>query len=94
MLLERFGLWDARAELTGDLSRGMLQRLALCRTLLHEPELLLLDEPFSALDAPGAEQLLDELGRREPEHRTVVISSHQPERLGDRPTSRLALSPA
>jgi heme exporter protein A len=94
MLLERFGLWDARSELTGDLSRGMLQRLALCRTLLHEPDLLLLDEPFSALDAPGADLLLDELGRHELPGRTVVVSSHQPERLGDRPTSRLSLVPA
>jgi ABC-type multidrug transport system ATPase subunit len=72
----------------------MLQRLALCRTLLHEPDLLLLDEPFSALDAPGAELLLDELGRHERQRRTIVVSSHQPERLGDRPTSRLTLSPA
>jgi heme exporter protein A len=94
MLLERFGLWDARGEPTGDLSRGMLQRLALCRTLLHEPELLLLDEPFSALDASGADLLIDELGRHGLPGRTVVVSSHQPERLGDRPTSRLALSPA
>jgi heme exporter protein A len=96
MLLERFGLWEARGELTADLSRGMLQRLALCRTLLHEPDLLLLDEPFSALDAPGAELLLDELGRRKRRLplRTIVVASHQPERLGDQPTSRLALSPA
>ena len=94
MLLERFGLWDARGELTGDLSRGTLQRLALCRTLLHEPDLLLLDEPFSALDATGTDLLLDELGRLMEERRTIVISSHQPERLGDRPTSRLALAPA
>ena len=94
MLLERFGLWDARGELTGDLSRGTLQRLALCRTLLHEPDLLLLDEPFSALDATGTDLLLDELGRLVEERRTIVISSHQPERLGDRPTSRLALAPA
>jgi heme exporter protein A len=94
MLLERFGLWDVRAESTGDLSRGMLQRLALCRTLLHEPELLLLDEPFSALDAPGVELLVDELERRDSGLRTIVVSSHQPERLGDRPTARLALSPA
>jgi heme exporter protein A len=93
MLLERFGLWEARSELTGELSRGMLQRLALCRTLLHEPELLLLDEPFSALDAPGAALLLEELERLEQERRTIVVSSHQPERLGGRPTSRLALAP-
>src|SRR5207247_4538840 len=44
MLLERFGLWDARNARAGSFSRGMLQRLALCRTLLHEPTLLLLDE--------------------------------------------------
>ena len=94
MLLERFGLWAARSELTGDLSHGMLQRLALCRTLLHEPDLLLLDEPFSALDATGVALLLDELGRLEAERRTIVVSSHQPERLGDRPTSRLSLAPA
>jgi ABC-type multidrug transport system ATPase subunit len=93
MLLERFGLWAARRERTDALSRGMIQRLALCRTLLHEPELLLFDEPFSALDAAGVDLLLDELSSRPPEH-TIVISSHQPERLGDRPTSRLSLAPA
>jgi ABC-type multidrug transport system ATPase subunit len=93
MLLERFGLWAARNEPASSLSRGMLQRLALCRTLLHDPELLLLDEPFAALDADGAELLLDELSSRRP-GRTIVLSSHQPERLADRPTVRLALSPA
>jgi heme exporter protein A len=94
MLLERFGLWDARSASTGDLSRGMLQRLALCRTLLHEPELVLLDEPFGGLDAQGEELLLDELTRLDSERRTLVVSSHQPERLGGRPTTRLALTPA
>jgi heme exporter protein A len=94
MLLERFGLWDARGEPTADLSRGLLQRVALCRTLLHEPDLLLLDEPFSALDATGADLLLDELGRLGREQRTIVVASHQPERLADRPTARLALTPA
>ena len=92
MLLERFGLWDARREQTSALSRGMLQRLALCRTLLHDPELLLFDEPFTALDAAGSELLLDELTADAA--RTIVVASHQPERLGDRPTSRLALAPA
>jgi len=92
MLLERFGLWDARREQTSALSRGMLQRLALCRTLLHDPELLLFDEPFTALDAAGSELLLDELAADAA--RTIVVASHQPERLGDRPTSRLSLAPA
>ena len=58
MLLERFGLWEARGERTGSYSRGMLQRLTLCRALLHDPELLILDEPANALDAAG-EDLLD-----------------------------------
>jgi ABC-type multidrug transport system ATPase subunit len=93
MLLERFGLWATRNESTSSLSRGMLQRLALSRTLLHEPDLLLLDEPFAALDAAGAELLVDELERAVP-GRTIVLSSHQLERLADRPTSRLALAPA
>jgi heme exporter protein A len=92
MLLERFGLWDVRGTQTAALSRGMLQRLAICRTLLHEPDLLLLDEPFSSLDAAAADLLLDELPR-DAQH-TVVLASHQPERLGDRPTKRLSLVPA
>jgi ABC-type multidrug transport system ATPase subunit len=92
-LLERFGLWAARNEQTSSLSRGMLQRLALSRTLLHEPDLLLLDEPFAALDAAGADLLLDELGRSV-SGRTIVLSSHQPERLAGRPTTRLALAPS
>ena len=91
MLLERFGLWDARHERTDELSRGMLQRLALCRALLHEPELLLLDEPFTALDATGAKLLLDELNHQQ--GRTIVAASHQPERFGERPTARLSLAP-
>jgi ABC-type multidrug transport system ATPase subunit len=91
MLLERFGLWEARAERTGAYSRGMLQRLALCRALLHDPELLILDEPGNALDEAGEELLereLDEL-RRE---RTLLVASHAPERLERFATQRLALA--
>jgi ABC-type multidrug transport system ATPase subunit len=91
MLLERFGLWDVRNERAGDYSRGMLQRLALCRTLLHEPELLILDEPANALDAAGVELLEHELGelRRE---RTLLVASHAPERLAPFATGRLGLA--
>jgi heme exporter protein A len=90
MLLERFGLWDARAKRASELSRGMLQRLALCRTLLHDPDLLLLDEPFSALDADGVELLETELAGHG--GKTVVVASHQPERIAPYATGRLALA--
>jgi heme exporter protein A len=91
MLLERLGLWDSRRELAGSLSRGMLQRLALCRAFLHEPELLLLDEPFNALDSEGAE-LLDAELRALTATRTLLVATHQPERLEVLATGRLAFA--
>ena len=90
MLLERFGLWEARNERTGDYSRGMLQRLALCRALLHEPELLIMDEPANGLDTEGTALLERELEalRRE---RTLLVASHAPDRLDRFASGRLAL---
>ena len=91
MLLERFGLWEARAERVAAYSRGMTQRLALCRTLLHEPDLLLLDEPYAALDATGA-SLLDRELTAVAGARTVVVATHDPDRLSALATGRLALA--
>ena len=91
MLLERFGLWEARNERVAAYSRGMAQRLALCRTLLHEPGLLVLDEPYSALDEDGATLLDRELEALAGSH-TLVVATHDPERLAPRATQRLALS--
>jgi heme ABC exporter ATP-binding subunit CcmA len=91
MLLERYGLWDARHERAASFSRGMAQRLALCRTLLHEPRLLLLDEPFNALDAEGTELLERELGALAAGH-TLVVATHEPRRLEAFATRRLALA--
>jgi heme exporter protein A len=91
MLLGRFGLWDARNERVSTYSRGMTQRLALCRTLLHDPDLLVLDEPYSALDADGATLLDGELESLV-EQRTVVVATHDHERLGSLQTARLALT--
>ncbi len=91
MLLERFGLWPARNERAASFSRGMQQRLSLCRALLHEPDLLVLDEPYSGLDDAGAALLDRELaGLRH--DTTFVLSTHDPERVLPLATSRLAFA--
>ncbi|HZQ04750.1 MAG TPA: heme ABC exporter ATP-binding protein CcmA [Gaiellaceae bacterium] len=90
MLLERFGLWHVRHERVSTFSRGMQQRLALCRVLLHDPGLLLLDEPFNALDADGA-ALLDRT-LAELADRALVLATHDPRRVESLATRRLALA--
>jgi ABC-type multidrug transport system ATPase subunit len=91
MLLERFGLWEARHERAGSYSRGMLQRLALCRTLLHEPALLMLDEPYTGLDEEGAELLDRELEERRA-GAAFVVATHEPARIERFASARLALA--
>jgi len=91
MLLERFGLWDVRHERVASYSRGMTQRLALCRVLLHDPSLLVLDEPYTALDAAGAELLDAQLAELRGE-RTFLVSTHDPDRVVSLATTRLALA--
>ena len=90
-LLERFGLWEARHQRVGLFSRGMQQRLALCRVLLHGPELLLLDEPYSGLDA-SARTLVDDVLAEAAGSRTLVVASHEPEHIRPLATQALALS--
>jgi ABC-type multidrug transport system ATPase subunit len=89
-MLERFGLWRARNERAGTFSRGMLQRLALCRTFLHDPDLLLLDEPFEGLDVEGTALLQAELAERTGV--TALVATHDPEALAGRATARLAIA--
>jgi ABC-2 type transport system ATP-binding protein len=68
----------------------MQQRLGLCRVLLHEPELLVLDEPFNALDTAGA-ALLDET-LAELTSRALVVATHDPQRVESLATDRLAFT--
>jgi heme ABC exporter ATP-binding subunit CcmA len=87
MLLERLGLWDVRHQRVSTFSRGMQQRLGLCRVLLHDPALLVLDEPFSALDVDAAallDRTLEELAGR-----TLVVATHDPARVQRLATQRL-----
>jgi heme ABC exporter ATP-binding subunit CcmA len=90
MLLERFGLWDARHDRVAAYSRGMTQRLALCRVLLHQPELLVFDEPYSALDEAGAELLDAQLSELRGE-KTFLLATHDPARVDSLASGRLAL---
>ena len=91
MLLERFGLWDARHARAGSFSRGMLQRLALSRALLHQPALLILDEPYSGLDDEGAALLDRELAARTAEA-AFVVATHDPQRIERFASARLSLA--
>jgi ABC-2 type transport system ATP-binding protein len=75
-LLLHFGLWERRREPVADLSQGMQQKLAIARTLLHRPALLLLDEPTLGLDAPAADALrTDLIGLAADEGVTIFVLS-------------------
>lgn len=76
-MLERVGLGGVHHDLPARaFSRGMLQRLALARALLHDPDILLFDEPSSALDPVGVRWLTDELGRERGAGRLVILVTH------------------
>jgi heme exporter protein A len=75
--LERTGLERVRDGLVREFSRGMRQRLAVARAFLHEPELLLFDEPFTALDDRAIAVLQSLLAEAHAQGRTIVMSTHQ-----------------
>ena len=75
-LLEYFGLAEAGSRSIGEYSKGMRQKLALARALMHEPPVLLLDEPTSAMDPESARLVRDEIWRLRSSQRTIVICTH------------------
>ena len=86
-LLETLGLWEHRRERCEGFSRGMKQKVALAGALVHEPRLLMLDEPLTGLDAAVARQVKDLLAARVKNGATIILTTHileVAERLADR----------
>ncbi len=75
-LLEYFGLAEAAKRRIGEYSKGMRQKLALARALMHDPGVLLLDEPTSAMDPESARLVRDEIARLKSAKRTIMLCSH------------------
>ncbi len=86
-LLENFGLADSRNRRIGEFSKGMRQKLALARALLHQPPVLLLDEPTSAMDPESARLVRDAIQVLRSDERAIIICTHnlaEAEELADR----------
>jgi ABC-2 type transport system ATP-binding protein len=75
-LLEQFGLSQVGKKRLGEYSKGMRQKLALVRALLHNPPVLLLDEPTSAMDPESARVVRDAIGTLRSSERTVILCTH------------------
>jgi ABC-2 type transport system ATP-binding protein len=75
-LVHKLGIAHALDRPVGRFSKGMLQRLGFCQALLHEPELLILDEPFSGLDPIGRKDIRDLLLEQKAAGKTLLLTSH------------------
>ena len=91
-LLMAAGLRKRTDSLVRTFSRGMKQRLSIARATLHQPDVLLLDEPYSGLDQAAAERLDEMLAAAIAEGRTIIMSTHQLERIPPAAGRALVLS--
>lgn len=80
LALERVGLQTRRYSLVQEFSRGMQQRLSIARAILHDPALLLLDEPYTGLDPEAAETLAEIMVSLSQQGRTIILATHNLER--------------
>jgi ABC-2 type transport system ATP-binding protein len=74
--LELLGLWERRHEAAARLSKGLRQKLAIARALVHEPEVLFLDEPTASLDPEAAKRVRDFIVELRRDHRTIFVCTH------------------
>lgn len=75
--LLRVGLADQKKQLIKTFSKGMLSRLSMAQAILHDPALLILDEPFSGLDPLGRIDMRNILNKKKSEGKTIFLSSHE-----------------
>lgn len=88
--LRMLGLWDRRLDEAGSFSKGMRQKLAIARALLHEPKLLFLDEPTSGLDPEASRLVRDFIEELKASGRTIILCTHNLDEA-DRLCDRLAI---
>jgi ABC-2 type transport system ATP-binding protein len=74
--LERMGLSEWKLKKTTDLSKGMQQKIQFISTVLHDPDLLILDEPFSGLDPINVEFLIEVIAEFKTQDKTIIFSTH------------------
>jgi heme exporter protein A len=86
-LLEQIGLAKWGEMRSANFSRGMTQRLAIARALIHDPDILLLDEPLNSLDEPGTQVVLDVIEELAGRDRALAVVTHQFERMASVATS-------
>lgn len=85
--LSMLGLWERRYDAVGSFSKGMRQKLAVARALIHEPQILFLDEPTTGLDPEAAKTVRDFIEELKTQGRTIFMTTHnldEAERLCDR----------
>ncbi len=89
-MLELFAISDRARDFAGELSKGLKQRVALARTLLHDPPIVLLDEPTAGLDPQSAHEFRELVLRLRDERRAVLLSTHNLDEV-DRVADRVAV---